>query len=92
MLINFANLHFFELLFVIFSYFLYLCVVFLIYSNMEPLERNMREDLVLNAAAQRVLDDLLDQCHLHPDARRLWSALELSGGGRLYLEYRRAQQ
>lgn len=58
---------------------------------MEPSERNMDVDNFLDVAVDHVLNDLKDQCHLHPDARRIWSALDLTGGGRVYLEYRRSQ-
>lgn len=56
---------------------------------MEPKERNLEIDQFLRTSTLIVLSNLMDECHLHPDARRLWSAFDLPGGGRLYLEYRR---
>lgn len=69
-------------------FFVSLCY-FLIYMLMEPFERNKKVDYLLDIAVALVLNDLKDQCHLHPDARRLWSAFDTSDGGRVYLEYRR---
>lgn len=76
---------YFVLLFVIFSFFLYLCVTFLNSIVMDAVIECARLARLAGVGAQ----ELGQQCLDHPEQRRLWWAYDCEDGARLYIEYRR---
>lgn len=79
-------MHFFALLFVIFRYFLYLCVMFYLnIVHMDLVNECARLARLAGVAAHEMGQQLLDL----PEQRRFWWGYDTEDGGRLYVEYRR---